>query len=433
MAPRPASLKHQNTKTPKHLITHRSSLIVHRYQNVYININEFKYELPEDRIAQYPLAQRDASKLLCWRQGEIEHRVFRELPEIMSPDSVLFFNNTRVIPARMFFYTERGALIEVFVLKPVDPALVELAMRSSGPTTWECTIGGLRKWKDGEVLQRSLADGRLTLRLTLTDRTKMQVCFEWNDPQVHFAEIVSRAGEMPIPPYLRRRAEATDSEVYQTVYSKKEGAVAAPTAGLHFTPEVLAELATKGVRQEELTLHVSSGTFKPVKTENALEHDMHSEQVVLRRSNLEALALGRPVVAVGTTSMRTLESIYWFAEKLQKDPNAAFFVQKMDPYNSEATLTRQAAAQLVLDYMQRRNIEELYGETQIYIFPGYTFKMVDALITNFHQPGSTLMLLVAAFTGGGDAWKTIYQAALDNNYRFLSFGDSSFLTMNYKR
>lgn len=394
-----------------------------------ISMDDYRYELPDDRIAKYPLARRDASKLLLWRPGGIEHRVFYELPDLLTGRETLFFNNTKVIPARMYFRRATGSLIEVFLLSPLEPPTVEQAMRTTGASVWECAVGNLKKWGDAEVLERPIdVDGReLLQRARLADRERMHVRFEWTPAAVPFVRIIEACGTVPIPPYLNRPSEETDRSTYQTVYSKREGAVAAPTAGLHFTPEVLERLRQKDIRMEELTLHVSAGTFKPVKVDNAVEHDMHAEQIAVGRPNVEALLTGRPVVAVGTTSMRTLESLYWYGVRLLQDKNAGFSIRKLEPYDQTGPLpTRREAAEALLDWFDRHPGEELYGDTQIYIFPGYRFQVCDALITNFHQPGSTLLLLVAAFTGG-DAWKNIYAAALENDYRFLSYGDSSLL------
>ncbi len=394
-----------------------------------INIHDYDYDLPDERIAKYPLAERDASRLLVWQGGEIAHRRFRELPELLRGDEVLFFNNTKVIPARLLFRKETGSLIETFLLNPIEPALVEQAMRAAGTTTWACAVGNLKRWKDGQTLQRELdIDGqKISLRATLASRPEQTVRYDW-DGTLPFARIVEACGEMPIPPYLNRSAEASDRSTYQTVYSKREGAVAAPTAGLHFTPTVLESLKNKGVRLEELTLHVSAGTFKPVSADNALDHEMHAEQVAVTRENVEALAAGRKVVAVGTTSMRTLESLYWFGVRLLENPEADFNIGQYEPYSQDPAglPDLKMIAEKILDYMSRHGLKELHGNTQIYIVPGYPFRVVDALITNFHQPCSTLLLLVSAFTGG-DSWKEIYRAALEYGYRFLSYGDSSML------
>jgi S-adenosylmethionine:tRNA ribosyltransferase-isomerase len=394
-----------------------------------IHIQDYDYELPDERIAKYPLGEREASKLLVWRQGNISHRQFRQLPELLQGGEVLFFNNTKVIPARLFFRKEGGSLIETFLLSPVTPALVEQAMQATGTTTWSCAVGNLKRWKDGQVLQRTLEiDGReVLLRAHLADRQQQVVRYEWSEPHLPFVKIIEAGGVVPIPPYLNRQAEDADRRTYQTVYSKREGAVAAPTAGLHFTPSVLDACSEKGIRLEELTLHVSAGTFKPVTADNAVDHEMHVEQVAVSLKNVEALTEGRRIIAVGTTSMRTLESLYWFGVRLRSDPNAAFDIGQYEPYRQNSDLPDlKTAAQYVLDFMTRNSLTELHGHTQIYIVPGYRFRVCDALITNFHQPCSTLLLLVSAFTGG-DTWRDIYDAALENRYRFLSYGDSSML------
>lgn len=394
-----------------------------------IDIQGFNYELPDDRIAKYPLAERDASQLLVWKGGEILHRQFRGLPALLKGEEVLFFNNTKVIPARLFFRKEAGGLIETFLLSPVEPALVEQAMQARGTATWSCAVGNLRRWKDGQVLRRYLEiDGKeVLLEAHLTDRRRPTVQYQWSRPQVPFVRIIEAGGVVPIPPYLNRQAEDADRSAYQTVYGKREGAVAAPTAGLHFTPAVLDALSQKGIHREELTLHVSAGTFKPVTTDNAVDHEMHVEQVAVSQENVKALLTGRPAIAVGTTSMRTLESLYWFGVRLHSDPDAEFNIGQYEPYQHTGHLPDlKTAAQLVLELMERKGLQELHGNTQIYIVPGYRFRVCDALITNFHQPCSTLLLLVSAFVGTS-AWRDIYDAALGNGYRFLSYGDSSLL------
>jgi S-adenosylmethionine:tRNA ribosyltransferase-isomerase len=398
-----------------------------------IAISDYHYDLPEERIAKYPLPDRAASRLLCWEEGEIRHLVFGDLPRLLSGRELLFFNNTRVIPARLFFRKESGALIEVFLLSPQDPPVVDLAMHAGPGVLWYCTIGNLKRWPEGSTLRRhvKLSTGEQELRATLVDRSGQLVRLDWDDAVIPFARMVEASGESPIPPYLHRAADEADKQRYQTVYGKREGAVAAPTAGLHFTPEIIQVLQDQGVLVEELTLHVSAGTFRPVKAENAVEHDMHAEQVVLQRRNLEALLQQRPVVAVGTTSLRTLESLYWYGVKLLDDPGAMFRIEKLYPYqrdNHGGVLPSLAqAVGAILEKMDREQRDEIWGSTEIYIFPGYRFRVVDRLLTNFHQPSSTLLLLVAAFVGGDD-WKTMYREALDKGYRFLSYGDASLLT-----
>ncbi|MEY3050423.1 MAG: hypothetical protein RLY31_208 [Bacteroidota bacterium] len=395
-----------------------------------IRIQAYDYPLPEDRIARYPLPERDASRLLVWRAGAIRHTVFRELPELLEGDEIFFFNNTRVIPARLHFRKESGAVIETFLLSPRQPALVEAAMQANGVVEWECAVGNLRRWRTGQRLRTRLSVGGqpVTLSADLLHRAEKRVRFEWDATEIPFEQIVAAVGKIPIPPYFKREAEASDADAYQTVYGSRAGAVAAPTAGLHFTPAVLDRLRQKGIRREELTLHVSAGTFRPVETEDALAHDMHHEQVMLQRSNLEALLSARKVIATGTTSMRTLESVYWFGVRLGTDPDSPFAVSPFEPYHHDLSVLpdRRTAVGRVLAYMDRHRTDVLHGVTGIYIVPGYTFRICHGLVTNFHQPCSTLLLLVSAFTGG-EAWRDIYREALDTGYRFLSYGDASLL------
>lgn len=396
----------------------------------HINISDYHYDLDEARIAKYPLPERDASQLLLWRPTTIRHHVFREIPALLQGDEILFFNNTKVIPARLHFRKETGSLIEIFLLSPLQPPLVEQAMQAPGSTTWHCAVGNLKRWKEGQVLQQELLvqSRKLVLRARLADRQSQQVHLEWEPAEIPFVQVVNAAGEIPIPPYLKRQAEAGDSLTYQTIYGKKEGAVAAPTAGLHFTPAVLEALHEKGIRTEELTLHVSAGTFRPVSSENALDHDMHNEQVVVRRQNVAALCTGKKVIAVGTTAMRTLESLYWFGLRLLANPTASFDIEQYEPYGyaPKELPDLHTVANGLLAYMKLHGLEELHGSTRIYIVPGYPFQVCTGLLTNFHQPCSTLLLLIAAFTGESN-WRVIYQEALSRNYRFLSYGDASLL------
>lgn len=392
--------------------------------NPEININDFTYELPESRIAIHPLAQRDQSKLLVYQQGKIEHKQFSDLPSLLPEHSVIFFNDTRVIPARLLFEKETGATIEIFLLSPVDPANVQLAMQAGHSATWKCTIGNLKRWPE-KLLLRKDAEGTF-LHAELLNREEGVVKLSWEPASASFAEIVSKVGATPLPPYIRRKAEPRDRSTYQTVYSHHDGAVAAPTAGLHFTDEVLKEIANRKIATDFLTLHVSAGTFQPVKTIRAAEHPMHSEQVTVSQTNIENAISKKSIVAVGTTSVRTLESLYWYGVNLMNNPAAEFRIEKMDPYKAYASLpTKEEALNTILSKMIRENLKTIAGETSIYILPGYTFRLCNALITNFHQPRSTLMLLVAAWVGPD--WRKIYDQALLNNYRFLSYGDSSLL------
>lgn len=394
-----------------------------------INLADYIYDLPEDRIAKYPLEKRDLSKLLYYQKGSIHHKGFKDIVDLIPEGSTLAFNNTKVIPARMIFYKDTGAQIEIFLLKPVAPSnILSLVMEERALVQWECMIGNYKKWKHGQVLRRVLEDGEKEIEVSVevTDEATKTVKFSWQNTDYSFAEIVELAGKVPLPPYLNREPEAEDKPRYQTVYSEKEGAVAAPTAGLHFTPEILEQLKERQVKETFFTLHVSAGTFQPIKTDNVIEHPMHSEQLVVPIESIQDIIESKnKVIAVGTTSMRTLESLYWFGNRLLQG-NEDFAINKLEPYEQRSELPdRKAAFQAIIDWMRRHKLSQIVGSTEIFIFPGYTFKVCDGLITNFHQPGSTLMLLVGALIG--EDWKKVYESALDNNYRFLSYGDSSLL------
>jgi S-adenosylmethionine:tRNA ribosyltransferase-isomerase len=390
-----------------------------------IFIKDFFYDLPQERIALFPLPERDQSKLLVYNSGSITHSHFNKITEFLPSKSTLFFNNTKVIPARIHFQKSTGAIIEIFLLHPVLPSPVVLkAMEAQRTCSWECTIGNLKRWNTETPLIKTIDN--ITFKAHLRDREKGIVEFSWTPEELSFAEVVLRAGITPLPPYLKREAEESDKERYQTVYSHFHGAVAAPTAGLHFTDRILDQLKAEKHKTEFLTLHVSAGTFQPVKVENATNHVMHGEQILISKQNIEAMLDADRIVAVGTTSMRTLESLYWYSTKLANDPQAEFTISQHDPYLSHPQLSKKEALTLVLNKMNATGQDILMGETSVYILPGYDFKMVDVLITNFHQPGSTLILLIAAFIG--EDWRKVYQQALDNNYRFLSYGDSSLLS-----
>ncbi|MEM9672854.1 MAG: S-adenosylmethionine:tRNA ribosyltransferase-isomerase [Bacteroidota bacterium] len=400
-----------------------------------LSLSAYDYELPDDRIAKHPLAQRDQSKLLVWQDNKITDQHFYQLPDWLPADCCLCFNNTQVIPARLYFRkptTQQGAgaMIEILLLHPVAPStVISEAMGAPGPVIWECMIGNLRRWKSEQVLQQTVSvnDREVVLQAHLVDRQHKQVQLNW-DAEVSFAEIVEAVGKVPLPPYLHRESTEEDRQRYQTVYSKARGAVAAPTAGLHFTDEVLGQLQQKGILFNELTLHVGAGTFQPIKEEQVENHAMHSEQMVIQRGNLEKLLdPSQLVIAVGTTSMRTLESLYWYGVMLKTNPEAAFSIPKLYPYEQQLeTLPSQAEAmKAILDRMDALKTDTLVGETEIFIFPSYEFRVCRGLITNFHLPKSTLILLVAAFVG--KQWRDIYQHALENDYRFLSYGDSSLL------
>lgn len=395
-----------------------------------VRLSDFTYTLPEERIAQTPLAQRDCSKLLHYDgQGALAHHHFYELPDLLSGKWGVFMNNTKVIPARLFFRKSTGGLIEVFLLNPVAPsAVIPQVMEETEGCTWHCMIGNLKRMKEGQPLNLELEDEKqhvFNLTATLEDREKRLVRFTWSGKHA-FADVLEAAGKLPLPPYIQREATEEDKDNYQTVFAQNKGAVAAPTAGLHFTDAVLNQLKEKGHLLNELTLHVAAGTFRPVTEEEAHKHAMHAEQVIIRRENLEALLSTERRLVVGTTSMRTLESLYWFGHMLSENKNARFEIPKNYAWeNAATTLSFEDSMQLVQSYMDEKRIDTLVGTTEIYILPGYTFRACDALITNFHMPGTTLILLIAAFVG--EDWRKIYEAALQNDYRFLSYGDSSLL------
>ena len=384
-----------------------------------IYIADYNYPLPDERIAKYPLAQRDHSKLLIYRDGQVGEDRFYNIGDYINPGSLLIYNNTRVIQARLEFRKPTGARIEVFCLEPLTPHDYQLSLSSTTGCTWKCMIGNAKKMHDEPVEMRV---GSYVLRAYKgeTMGNTYAVRFEWDDTNVSFAEILDAAGELPIPPYLNRKTEESDKTTYQTVYSRIKGSVAAPTAGLHFTEAVLDDLRNRGIKTDELTLHVGAGTFLPVKTADANEHTMHTEIISVPRETIAHIQqnLGH-IVAVGTTSMRTLESLYFMG------CNKATTVKQFEPYERDYTMSAYDALQSLLEWLDETGQQTLHAETQIMIKPGYQFHIVDQLITNFHQPQSTLLLLVSAFVGGD--WKTIYNYALSHDFRFLSYGDSSIL------
>lgn len=395
-----------------------------------IAIAEYDYTLPDERIAKYPLAQRDTSKLLIYKKGIVSEDIFSTLPQHIPHGSLMIFNNTKVIQARLRFRKETGATVEVFCLEPEVPADYQQIFQQTSECVWQCLVGNSNRWKSGTLSQAININGNdVTLTVErLTTGAVNNVRFTW-DGGFSFAELLEAAGELPIPPYLNRRTEENDKKCYQTVYSKVKGSVAAPTAGLHFTPEVLQALCTAGVDCEEVTLHVGAGTFKPVKSELIAEHEMHEEYIEVRVELLEKLiAAGGQAVAVGTTSVRTLESLYFIGEKVIENPTItpdALNVSQWTPYEREHTASTVEALQALVDYLKREGLAALHTHTQIMIAPGYTFRIVKAIVTNFHQPKSTLLLLVSAFVNGD--WKKIYDYALAHDFRFLSYGDSSLL------
>lgn len=414
----------------------------------HIHISDYNYDLPDSRIAKFPVSPRDTSKLLIYRHGEISDDIFYNLPKYLPQKSLMVFNNTKVIQARMHFRKETGALIEVFLMEPAAPTDYELMFQTRGECSWLCMVGNLKKWKEGSLVRTFDVAGttinfKATMRRDIIDAksggTNYWVDFAWDNPQVSFAEILDAVGELPIPPYLNRETQDSDKTTYQTVYSKIKGSVAAPTAGLHFTDKVLAAIDAAGVRREELTLHVGAGTFKPVKSEEIDGHTMHTEYVCVRRDTLQTLLdYDCCAIAVGTTSVRTLESLYYMGVKLEANPDAAeedLHVCQWEPYEkADGTpvggnlidgITPQKAISNIIAWLDKNNLKTLHSSTQIIIAPGYEYKIVKVLVTNFHQPQSTLLLLVSAFLKGD--WRNVYDYALSHDFRFLSYGDSSIL------
>lgn len=401
-----------------------------------IHIADYDYPLPDERIAKYPKAVRDESKLLLYRAGEIGEDVFRGLPAHLPAGALMVFNNTKVIQARLHFHKSTGALIEVFCLEPHTPHDYQQNFAATRRVTWTCLVGNLKKWKEGR-LEREISVGGRKIMLTAervgVSGTGHEVVFDWGDDSVAFSEVLEAIGELPIPPYLNRATEESDLRTYQTVYSKIKGSVAAPTAGLHFTDAVLAALDAKGVEREEITLHVGAGTFKPVKSEEIGGHAMHSEWIAVRRETIaRLLAHGGQCIAVGTTSVRTLESLYYIGVLLRRNPAATqddLHVPQWLPYEYAAEsgekLTTEEALSEVAAYLDRNALPVLHSSTQIIIAPGYEYHIVRAIVTNFHQPKSTLLLLVSAFIG--EDWRRVYRYALEHDFRFLSYGDSSLL------
>ncbi len=398
-----------------------------------LDLEKYNYELPDKRIARFPVEPRDSSKLLIYKDLQLSEDVFNKVNYHLPENTFLVFNNTKVIPARLFFQKANGVIIEVFLLSPVEPSsIVSQVMETTETCTWACMIGNKKRFKEKVVGTYNIDVGtyhirpeNIKLTAELVDYEKNYVKFSWNNSDLTFAEIIRFIGQIPLPPYLKRETEQKDYDTYQTVYSKNDGAVAAPTAGLHFTEQVFADLAQKGIKQDFVTLHVGAGTFQPVKVQNVVEHKMHCEQIVFDKSfiiNLLENVLF--VIPVGTTSMRSLESLYWFGVKLLLGKQT-FFIEKLSPYNQTESFTAEQSLKAIIDYMTENNLSQLVGETEIFIFPSYEFKICKGIITNFHQPDSTLILLVAALVG--ENWKKIYDYALENNFRFLSYGDSSLL------
>ena len=396
-----------------------------------ISIKDYDYNLPSDRIAKYPLAERDLSKLLVYKNQTIIESKYNSIQDFLPSDSLLFFNNTKVIPARLFFKTSFGKNIEVFCLEPISRnADVYSCMLQKENAQWKCLVGGAAKWKEQFVY---LHVSNLIIKAEIKEREQgtFILDFTWQPSELSFAEVLQIAGAIPIPPYLKRETENIDLERYQTIYADKEGSVAAPTAGLHFTDNVFLKLKTKGIEPTYLTLHVGAGTFKPVKSKTLADHEMHGEYLDVSLTTLEFLYqnIDKLVTAVGTTSMRTLESLFWIGEKIAQQPNikpTELFVDQWQPYSdSNKQMSAKESLKNIIEFLHQHQLKSLYAKTSIIIAPGYEFKIVNALVTNFHQPESTLILLIAAFIG--EDWRKVYQYALDNDFRFLSYGDGSLL------
>ena len=403
-----------------------------------ISILDYTYDLPDERIALHPLAERDASKLLVYKNGNIQEDIYKNITEHLPAESLLIFNNTRVIKARIRFQKSSGGVIEIFCLEPLE-AINEYShvMNKKGSSTWKCMIGGVSKWKEGDLVM-SLESGVMSLELKATLQEKLAdayiVEFSWAPADLSFAEVLEQCGDIPLPPYIKRKTETADSERYQTIYAKDEGSVAAPTAGLHFTPDIFTKLAAKNILTDFVTLHVGAGTFKPVKAATMQEHEMHAEWIDVSAAMIENLVeqIDKTVVAVGTTSLRTIESLYWMGVKANRQPAIKqLSIKQWEVYEApliNCNITATEALLSLLKWMKESNRDRLFTQSQILIAPGYHFKIAKAIITNFHQPQSTLLLLVAAAIGND--WKISYDYAMQHEFRFLSYGDGSLLFIN---
>lgn len=397
-----------------------------------IDLKEYDYDLPEEKIAQYPLEERDLSKLLVYKNGEISESVFNEIHNQIPEGSLLVFNNTKVIRARLIFLKDTGARIEILCLEPLDPSDYSLSFSSKGHAEWKCIIGNLKKWKEGTV-HTTFMRGNKSYELLATrisqEGEAWRIRFSWNSDYLTFGEVIESTGHIPLPPYLNRPDEEADAFRYQTIYSLVKGSVAAPTAGLHFTRAVFDNLNRREIGMANLTLHVGAGTFQPVKTDNALNHEMHSEHFFTGTGTIESIMKNQgKIIAVGTTSVRTLESLYWLGVKVSVKPETKpdeLFLGQWEPYHMKSAATPFQPLEALLNWMNNNNLNTIQAPTRIMIVPGYRFMITNGMITNFHLPKSTLLLLISAWTGKD--WKRIYNHALSNNFRFLSYGDSSLL------
>ena len=402
-----------------------------------LRIADYDYTLPDERIAKHPLAQREQCKLIYYKGGHIKERKFWEVPSLLPERSTLIYNNTRVINARLRFRKETGSTIEIFCLEPVLPRDYEQIFQTTGHCVWQCLVGNSKRWKQGALAQTVIIEGReVTLAATRGEQrgNAWEIAFDWDggegEERITFADVLEAIGEIPIPPYLNRGTEESDSTDYQTVYSHIDGSVAAPTAGLHFTDEVLAECDARGILRREITLHVGAGTFQPVKSEHIGDHPMHYEFISVPRDVImDIINAPGPVIAVGTTSVRTLESLYYIGQILEDNPDAdeeALTVTQWMPYTTPCEISTKKALQNIVDYLDRHHADTYMGSTQLMIAPGFQYRIVSGMITNFHQPQSTLLLLVAAFVGN-DQWRGMYDYAMEHGFRFLSYGDAQLL------
>ncbi len=400
-----------------------------------IDIQAYDYPLQDHQIAQYPLRERDQSKLIIFKNDKIESSTFEHITDYLPADSLLVYNETKVVQARIPFQKKTGARIEIFCLEPIKPTQeIQEAFALKSGVTWKCLVGNSKKWKEGK-LELTIGDAVLYAERIDKELDYSFIEFTWNPKSLSFAEILDRAGNIPLPPYMKREAEEIDKQTYQTIFAKQKGSVAAPTAGLHFTEGVFQSLEEKNIKREAVTLHVGAGTFKPVTASSIEEHIMHSEQIWLEKSTIQNLYDYRhkTIIPVGTTTVRTLESLYWFGVKLIKEQSSetTIHIHQWDPYNSEFQgVSKEDSLKAILEMMEKEGLEIVKGETQLMIAPPYQFRLVNSLITNFHQPKSTLLLLVSAMIG--DKWKEVYDYALKNDFRFLSYGDACYFEKNKK-
>jgi len=397
-----------------------------------IDLSEYEYNLPPERIAQYPAKERDMSQLLIFNRSKLSKDVFSNIDDYLPPDSLLVFNNTRVIRARIHFHKPTGATIEIFCLEPLSPPEYELSFSSFKSVEWKCIIGNLKKWKDGIVTTSFIYKDKksvLTAEKIQSEGEAWRIRFNWNRPEISFSDVIEATGHIPLPPYINREDEEEDINRYQTVYSSIKGSVAAPTAGLHFTDRVLSNLRKKGIKSVELTLHVGAGTFQPVKSKSIYDHEMHCEHFFITDKTVKSLINNLDkIITIGTTSVRTLESLYWIGVKILQNPLACsseLSLGQWEAYEMDTNVPVIKSMEAIRNLLRERNLSYLHASTNILIKPGYNFKMINGLITNFHQPRSTLLLLISAWTGNN--WKDIYTFALENEFRFLSYGDSSLL------